>query len=109
MWQAEVEATIPDLPYQEINFTMPRALWPFFQQNRDLLNDLPAIGARAIDYWVGQSTVLALFSWLFRRLMGVFSTFIHIYIRWYQPGDWTNPEFDGSRVWISVKKNTSMS
>jgi Putative transposase/Transposase zinc-binding domain len=50
MWQAEVEAIIPDISYQEINFTMPRALWPLFQQNRDLLNDLPAIGARAIEY-----------------------------------------------------------
>ena len=50
VWQAEVEAIIPDIAYQEINFTMPRALWSLFQHNRHLLNDLPAIGARAIEY-----------------------------------------------------------
>jgi hypothetical protein len=51
IWQAKVEAAIPDTPYQEINFTMPQVFWPIFQQNRKLLNDLPAVGARAIEYW----------------------------------------------------------
>lgn len=39
------------MSYQEINFTMPQIFWPLFQQNRELLNDLPAVGARAIEYW----------------------------------------------------------
>ena len=96
MWQAEMEAIIPDIPYQEINFTMPRALWPLFQHNRDLLNDLPAIGARAIEIGREQSTMLALSSWLFSRRMEVFSTSIRICIRWYQQAD-----LDESRIrWI---------
>ena len=30
---------------------MPKVLWPIFHNNRHLLNDLPAIGANAIEYW----------------------------------------------------------
>jgi hypothetical protein len=51
IWQSELEATIPDMLYQEINVTMPQVFWPMFQQNRHLLNDLPAVGAGAIEYW----------------------------------------------------------
>jgi hypothetical protein len=51
IWQAELETAIPELRYQEINFTMPRAFWPLFLQNRELLNGVPAVGARAIEYW----------------------------------------------------------
>jgi len=53
IWQSELEVTIPDLPYREINLTMPHVFWPIFQQNRHLLNDLPAVGAQAIEYWAG--------------------------------------------------------
>jgi|SRR5581483_5497201 len=51
IWQEELKAAIPDVGYREINFTMPQVFWPFFQENRQLLNDLPAVGARAIEYW----------------------------------------------------------
>src|SRR5262245_52368393 len=51
IWQEKVRAAIPEMKYQEINFTMPQEFWPLFQQNRHLLNDLPALGARAIEYW----------------------------------------------------------
>src|SRR5271157_2698680 len=52
LWQQELEAVLPDVSYVGINFTMPSILWPIFQQNRHLLNDLPAIGASAIQRWV---------------------------------------------------------
>ena len=52
LWAEEIKATIPNIPYREINFTMPKSFWPLFQQNRHLLNDLPALGANAIEYWV---------------------------------------------------------
>jgi hypothetical protein len=55
IWQSELEAAVPDMPYQEINFTMPPVFWPIFHQNRHLLNDLPAIGAGAIEYWARAS------------------------------------------------------
>jgi len=51
IWQSKLEAAIPDTSYQEINFTMPKVFWSLFEQNRMLLNDLPSVGARAIDYW----------------------------------------------------------
>jgi hypothetical protein len=35
-----------------VNFTLPSIFWPIFQQNRHLLNDLPAIGAAAINQWM---------------------------------------------------------
>lgn len=51
-WQEELETVLPDVSYVGINFTMPSVLWPIFQHNRHLLNDLPAIGASAIQRWV---------------------------------------------------------
>lgn len=52
LWQEEFGAALPDMPYVEINFTMPPVFWPILQQNRHLLNDLPAVGAAAIEFWV---------------------------------------------------------
>jgi hypothetical protein len=51
LWAEELKTAIPNIPYREINLIMPKVFWPLFQQNRHLLNDLPAIGADAIDYW----------------------------------------------------------
>jgi hypothetical protein len=52
LWQEELKAVLPDVSYVGINFTMPSVFRPIFQQNRRLLNDLPAIGASAIQRWV---------------------------------------------------------
>ena len=52
LWQEELGAALPNMPYVEINFTMPPVFWPILQQNRHLLNDLPAVGAAAIEFWV---------------------------------------------------------
>lgn len=52
LWEGDLDATIPRVPYREVNFTMPRVFWLIFEQNRELLNELPAVGARAIAYWV---------------------------------------------------------
>jgi Putative transposase/Transposase zinc-binding domain len=51
LWKDDLEATIPDMMYREINFTMPRIFWSLFEQNRELLNELPAVGAKAIAFW----------------------------------------------------------
>jgi hypothetical protein len=51
IWQEEIEAILPQIPYIEINFTMPQVFWPLLQRNRHLLSDLPAIGATAIQFW----------------------------------------------------------
>jgi len=51
IWQEEIEAVLPQIPYIEINFTMPQVFWPLLQRNRHLLSDLPALGATAIEFW----------------------------------------------------------
>jgi len=50
LWQSQLEATIPSMQYREIVLTMPQVFWSVFRQNREMLNDLPAIGATAIEY-----------------------------------------------------------
>jgi len=52
LWQVELEAMLPDVLYVGINFTIPGEMRPLFQRNRHLLNDLPAVGASAIQRWV---------------------------------------------------------
>ena len=52
LWQREQWAALPDIRYAGIVFTMPDVLWSIFQQNRHLLNDLPALGAAVIQQWV---------------------------------------------------------
>jgi putative transposase/transposase-like zinc-binding protein len=51
LWQEELEAALPNMPYVEINFTMPNVFWAFLQENRHLLHDLPAVAAAAIEFW----------------------------------------------------------
>jgi len=52
LWQEELESVLPAVSYVGINFTMPSVFWPIFKTNRHLLNDLPAVGASAIQRWV---------------------------------------------------------
>ena len=52
MWQRDLEATLPDIPYVGITLTMPREFWPILQQNRHLLHGMPAMAAEAIQQWV---------------------------------------------------------
>jgi transposase-like zinc-binding protein/putative transposase len=51
-WLEEMKATLPDIPYSSIVFTMPGELWNIFKRNRHLLHDLPALGASVIREWV---------------------------------------------------------
>lgn len=50
--QREQMAALPDIPYAGIVFTMPNVLWPIFQRNRHLLQDLAVLGATVIQQWV---------------------------------------------------------
>jgi hypothetical protein len=56
IWQREQHASLPDIPYVEVVFTMPDVLWPIFQTNRDLLNDMPALGAAVIQQWAKEKS-----------------------------------------------------
>ena len=51
IWQEQIETTLPQIPYVEINFTMPQVFWPLLQRNKPLLRILPALGATAIEFW----------------------------------------------------------
>ncbi len=51
LWQRSQWAALPDIPYAGVTFTMPESLWPFFQNNRHLLKDLPALGAEVIQQY----------------------------------------------------------
>lgn len=51
LWQREQWASLPDIAYAGIVFTMPGVLWPIFQRNRHLLHDLPALGAAVMKQW----------------------------------------------------------
>jgi Putative transposase/Transposase zinc-binding domain len=50
-WLAEMDASLPDIAYCGVVFTMPRELWSIFRENRHLLHDLPALGASVIQHW----------------------------------------------------------
>ncbi len=51
LWQRDTWAALPDVKFAGIVFTMPDVLWPLFQRNRHLLDDLPALGAAVIQHW----------------------------------------------------------
>ena len=52
IWREDLEVALPQIPSLEINFTMPQIFWPLLQRNRHFLRDLPALGAKAIEFWV---------------------------------------------------------
>ncbi|HBY9625528.1 TPA: IS91 family transposase, partial [Klebsiella pneumoniae] len=47
-WIAEQQHILPDCDWQHITFTMPHLLWPFFNNNLPLLNDLFRCATRAM-------------------------------------------------------------
>ena len=51
IWQREIWASLPDVRFAGVVFTMPDTLWPIFQRNRHLLADLSALGAGVIEEW----------------------------------------------------------
>jgi Putative transposase/Transposase zinc-binding domain len=52
LWLEQQAASLPDIRYAGIVFTMPRELWTIFKRNRHLLHDLPILGAGVIQQWV---------------------------------------------------------
>ena len=51
-WLNERWADLPEIPYSHVVLTMPDVLWPLFRDNRQLLNDLPALGAKVLELWI---------------------------------------------------------
>ena len=75
IWQEEIEAVLPQIPYIEINFTMPQAFWPLLQRNRHLLSDLPALGAAAIEFWATATYGARVFLMVVQQTYGGFLNF----------------------------------
>ena len=55
IWQRNLYASLPDVTFAGVVFTMPDVLWPIFQSNRHLLADLPALGAAVIQEWAKEA------------------------------------------------------
>ncbi|MEL5515778.1 transposase zinc-binding domain-containing protein, partial [Serratia bockelmannii] len=50
-WIAEQQHILPDCDWQHVTFTMPHLLWPFFNNNWPLLNELFRCATRAMLRW----------------------------------------------------------
>ncbi|HFH0422630.1 TPA: IS91 family transposase [Salmonella enterica subsp. enterica serovar Bovismorbificans] len=50
-WVAQQSHILPDCDWQHITFTMPHLLWPFFNNNWQLLNQLFQAATRAMLRW----------------------------------------------------------
>src|ERR1700679_19315 len=75
LWQAELEASLPDICYVGTNFTIPSFFRPLLEQNRDLLNDLPAVGASVIRRWAESKYGAAVFLIVVPQTFGGFLNF----------------------------------
>jgi hypothetical protein len=47
-WIAKQKNTLPPSGWQHITFTIPADLWPFFKEDRRLINELPKLAAHAL-------------------------------------------------------------
>ncbi len=56
-WIAEQQHILPDCDWQHITFTMPHLMWPFFNNNWPLLNDLFRYATRAMLRWAHQQGI----------------------------------------------------
>jgi len=83
IWQRELLASLPDVPYRGVVFTMPKELWPIFQENRHLLDDLPVLGAKALEQWFrtkhGVSVYVFVVPHTFSRNLG-FNSHLHVLV-----------------------------
>lgn len=47
-WIAQQKSILPPCSFQHITFTMPSDLWPFFETDRRLINELPKLAANTL-------------------------------------------------------------
>ncbi len=82
-WQGEVAAMLPNITFAGVGFTMPNVFWPIFQQNRHLLDDLPAIGAGVLQDWAEQKFSARVLILVVRHTFGAhlnFNAHLHILV-----------------------------
>ncbi|MEN4758633.1 transposase zinc-binding domain-containing protein [Pantoea agglomerans] len=56
-WIAEQQHILPDCDWQHVTFTMPHLLWPLFNNNWPLLNNLFRCATRAMLRWASQQGI----------------------------------------------------
>ncbi len=56
-WITEQQHILPDCDWQHVTFTMPHLLWPFFNNNWPLLNNLFRCATRAMLRWASQQGI----------------------------------------------------
>jgi hypothetical protein len=82
-WQREVAAMLPDIPFATVELTMPDVFWPIFQQNRQLLDDLPALAAGVLQDWAEQKFAAQVMILVVRHTFGAhlnFNAHLHILV-----------------------------
>jgi hypothetical protein len=82
-WQQEMYNTLPDISYVGMVFTMPDVLWTIFQQHRNLLHDLPVLGAEVLQQWAkrqcGAQLIVMVVPHTFGRHLN-FNSHLHILV-----------------------------
>jgi hypothetical protein len=83
LWQRQMWAALPDVPFAGVVFTMPDVLWPIFRRNRHLSDDLPALGAAVIREWTKDANQLCPMILVVRHTFGRhlnFNPHLHILV-----------------------------
>jgi Putative transposase/Transposase zinc-binding domain len=80
-WREDLEAILPDVPYIGITLTMPIEFRAIFQQNRNLLHSVPAMGAEAIIQWAKARYGVRLLVLVVQQTFGGFLNFVpHLHV-----------------------------
>jgi hypothetical protein len=80
-WHEEMEAFLPDVPYVGITLTMPAEFRPILQQNKQLLQDIPAMGAESIMQWAKARYGVRLLVVVVQQTFGGFLNFVpHLHL-----------------------------
>ncbi len=83
LWQRQMWAALPDVPFAGVVFTMPDVLWPVFQRNQHLSDDLLALGAAVIREWAKDANQLCPMILVVRHTFGRhlnFNPHLHILV-----------------------------
>jgi hypothetical protein len=80
-WQAGWKAVLPDIPYVGITFTFPKEFRPILQQNREIMHDMPAMGAAAIQLWAKAQYGVRVLVIVVQHTFGGFLNFVpHLHV-----------------------------
>jgi len=83
LWQRQMWAALPDVPFAGVVLTMPDVLWPIFQRNPHLSDDLPPLGAAVIREWAKDANRLCPMILVVRHTFGRhlnFNPHLHILV-----------------------------